>query len=377
MPDRLAVIDRSDLQTLFDVLSSQRQLLAPILRDNMIVLDEVRTVEELPLGWVDHQDGGHYRLEKTERDTCFGYTLGQQSWKKVLHPARQTLWSATRNDRSFSLQHDPIAERPRVLFGVRPCELAAIAVQDRVFLDGPYVDTAYRERRRDVCIVAVNCTRAGSTCFCASIGTGPRATSGFDLALTEVIENGRHFFVAEVGTPIGAGLLADVPNRPASDEEVTAADRAIADAAEHMGRSIELDGLHDELGRAVEYPRWNEIAERCLTCGNCTMVCPTCFCTNIEDRTDLTGDEAARLKKWDSCFTIDFSYICGGSIRPSAPARYRQWLMHKLVNWVDQFGTLGCVGCGRCITWCPVGIDITEEARIIRQSETRAGAARS
>jgi Fe-S oxidoreductase len=96
------------------------------------------------------------------------------------------------------------------------------------------------------------------------------------------------------------------------------------------------------------------------------MVCPTCFCTTVEDVSDVTGDHAERWRRWDSCFTLGFSYIHGGSIRNSGKARYRQWMTHKLASWIDQFGTSGCVGCGRCITWCPVGIDITEEARAIR-----------
>ena len=111
------------------------------------------------------------------------------------------------------------------------------------------------------------------------------------------------------------------------------------------------------------------MAERCLTCGNCTLVCPTCFCTNVEDVGDLTGDHAERWRVWDTCFSVDYSYIHGGSVRPSGRARYRQWLTHKLATWHDQFDSSGCVGCGRCITWCPVGIDITQEVAAIRETE--------
>jgi sulfhydrogenase subunit beta (sulfur reductase) len=136
-----------------------------------------------------------------------------------------------------------------------------------------------------------------------------------------------------------------------------------------MGRTLDTADIKALLYRNYEHPRWDNAAARCLTCGNCTMVCPTCFCTTVEDVTDLKGEHAERWQKWDSCFTMDFSYIHGGIIRSSPKARYRQWMTHKLATWIDQFGTSGCVGCGRCITWCPVAIDITEEVRAIRESE--------
>jgi Fe-S-cluster-containing hydrogenase component 2 len=133
-----------------------------------------------------------------------------------------------------------------------------------------------------------------------------------------------------------------------------------------MGRSLEAAGLDKVLLAGLESPRWEATAARCLSCANCTMVCPTCFCTTVEDTTDLTGDHAERWRRWDSCFTLDFSYIHGGAVRRTTASRYRQWLTHKFATWFEQFGESGCVGCGRCITWCPAGIDVTEEARAFR-----------
>jgi Fe-S-cluster-containing hydrogenase component 2 len=135
-------------------------------------------------------------------------------------------------------------------------------------------------------------------------------------------------------------------------------------------KHLDTVDIKDLLYRNLEHPRWDEVAARCLSCANCTMVCPTCFCTTVEDTSDLAGRETTHQRRWDSCFTTDFSYISGGSIRQSGKARYRQWMTHKLASWIDQFGTSGCVGCGRCITWCPVSIDITEEASVIRETET-------
>jgi formate hydrogenlyase subunit 6/NADH:ubiquinone oxidoreductase subunit I len=242
-------------------------------------------------------------------------------------------------------------------------------VQDRVFLQGEYRDPTYQARRKKIFVVAVNCGQAGGTCFCVSMNTGPQVTFGFDLALTEVLENGRHYFVVEVGSEPGAEVLGEVPFREAGVVEIEAAADIVARTATQMGRSMDTTDIKELLYRNYEHPRWDDVAARCLTCANCTMVCPTCFCTTVEDVTDLTGERAERWRKWDSCFTMDFSYIHGGSIRSSARARYRQWMTHKLATWIDQFGTSGCVGCGRCITWCPVGIDITEEVRAIRESD--------
>ncbi|HWH71517.1 MAG TPA: 4Fe-4S dicluster domain-containing protein, partial [Candidatus Sulfotelmatobacter sp.] len=245
----------------------------------------------------------------------------------------------------------------------------AIAILDKVFLGGPYVDPTYQARRQEAFIIAVNCGKAGGTCFCVSMQTGPKATFGFDLALTEVLQGVRHYFVVEVGTERGAEVLRQVPHQPASAQDQAAADQVIAQTASHMGRTLDTTDIKGLLYRNYEHPRWDQVVRRCLTCANCTMVCPTCFCMTVEDVTDLTGDYAERWRKWDSCFTMDFSYLHGGSVRATPRSRYRQWMTHKLATWIDQFGTSGCVGCGRCITWCPVAIDITEEARAIRQSE--------
>jgi sulfhydrogenase subunit beta (sulfur reductase) len=254
--------------------------------------------------------------------------------------------------------------------------LHAIAIQDNVLLNGPHVDTYYKARRENSFIVALNCAKACATCFCVSMNTGPKAKSGFDLALTEILEAGRHYFVLEAGTEKGLQVLAELPARPAEAPESTAADLVVQRTAGQMGRSMDTSDIKELLYRNYEHPRWDDVARRCLTCANCTMVCPTCFCTTVEDVTDLSGEHAERWQRWDSCFTTDFSYIHGGSIRPSAKARYRQWMTHKLATWLDQFGTSGCVGCGRCITWCPVAIDITEEVRAIRESEPAKGASR-
>ncbi|GIK78411.1 MAG: sulfite reductase subunit A [Acidobacteria bacterium] len=349
------------------IARSGYELIGPTIRDGAIVYDEIATSADLPIGWTDEQDGGSYRLRRRDDEALFGYAVGPQSWKRFLHPPEVTLWRASRDgDGAMAIESCEDGKPSYAFVGVRSCELHAIAIQDRVMVGGEHPDPFYAARRDGALLVAVNCTVGGGTCFCVSMGTGPRAGPGFDIALTEVIDGGRHYFLCEAGSEPGAAILAAVEQAPARAAEAAAATAAIAVAARHQGRSMEADGIRELLYDNYEHPRWDEVSERCLTCGNCTMVCPTCFCTTVEDSTDLAGAEADRTRRWDSCFTMDFSYVHGGSVRASARSRYRQWMTHKLATWIDQFGTSGCVGCGRCITWCPVAIDITEEVAAIR-----------
>ncbi len=364
------VIERDQLDTLFSGLQSRGYtIVGPTRRDGAIIYDELSSTADLPAGWTDIQDGGTYRLEERSDAALFGYAVGPQSWKKYLFPPELRILRARRTDDGFETTADEPAAPKLAFLGVRSCELHAIFIQDRVFTGGPYVDPTYSLRRENTFIIAVNCSDAGGTCFCVSMGTGPKAEAGFDLALTEVLEDGRHYFVMEIGTEHGLEMIEQVPRRPASHAERASASAVVDRTAAQMGREMETEGIKELLYRNYEHPRWDDIASRCLSCTNCTMVCPTCFCSTVEDVTDLTGDEAERVRHWDSCFNVDFSYIHGGSVRSTPKSRYRQWMTHKLATWIDQFGTSGCVGCGRCITWCPVAIDITEEVRAIRAGE--------
>jgi sulfhydrogenase subunit beta (sulfur reductase) len=364
-----SVIERGDLDRLLGALHEQGfETVGPVRRGDAIVYDTIASAADLPAGWTDEQEAGHYRLKRRDDAMLFGYNVGPSAWKRFLFPPALALWQVTRAERGFTLSADDQPVPRYALIGVRACELAALRVHDRVLTGGPYVDVEYRARRAQAFVVAVGCVKAGGTCFCASMGTGPEPVSGFDLALTEVLEDGRHRFVVTVGSERGEALLAGLSARPAAAADVAAAQRATAGAAT-MGRAIDTRDLAPLLARQHEHPRWSRIAERCLTCGNCTLSCPTCFCHTVEDHAALDGSTAGRVRRWDSCFSLEFSYIHGGSVRPSARARYRQWLTHKLSSWHDQFGSSGCVGCGRCITWCPAKIDMTEEVRAIREAQ--------
>jgi sulfhydrogenase subunit beta (sulfur reductase) len=373
-----ALLAVSGLEALLTALRMDGyQLIGPTMRDGAIVYDTITGLGELPAGWTEVQEAGTYRLRRRDDEALFGYAVGPQSWKRFFFVPRLRLWTAHREGTGFSVETETAAPPRLALIGARSCDLHAIAVQDRTFLEGPFADPDYAARRREVFVVAVNCGVAGGTCFCVSMQTGPRVERGFDLALTELGERdpGEHRFVVEVGSERGAALLARLEHEPAAEEDLRAAGEVSERTARSMGRTLDTREIKELLYRNLEHPRWDEVAGRCLGCTNCTLVCPTCFCSTVEDVTDLGGTTAERWRRWDSCFTQDHSYLHGGSVRASVRSRYRQWMTHKLASWIDQFGTSGCIGCGRCITWCPVGIDLTEETAAIRASDGQRGVA--
>ncbi len=354
-----AVFPASALDHMLDAIRRRGfRLVGPVVRDGAICYDDIGSAADLPAGWTDDQDAGAYRLRRRDDGALFGYATGPHSWKKYLFPPAARL-----------LPPEQPPDRPFAFIGVRACELHAIAIQDRVFLGGQHKDPHYEGRRAEAFIVAVNCGEPGGTCFCVSMAAGPRAASGFDIALTELLDDGGHRFLAEAGSERGADVLRQMRARPAADADIRASRTVSERAAAAMGRAMPQLDLRGLLYENYGHARWDDVAARCLSCGNCTMVCPTCFCFGVEDVCGLsagTGDgNPERRRSWDSCFTMDHSYLHGGPVRVSVRSRYRQWLTHKLATWEDQFGTSGCVGCGRCITWCPAGIDITQEVAAI------------
>jgi sulfhydrogenase subunit beta (sulfur reductase) len=366
--DAAGVIEPEGLEALVGALRARGyRVLGPTVRDGAIVYGDLGLAADLPVGWTDEQEAGRYRLARREDEARFGYAVGPHSWKQFLFPPRVRLWRARRRDAELEIEEEPAGGPRLALFGVRSCELHAIAIQDRVFLAGRFVDRDYEARREDAFVVAVNCFEPGGTCFCVSMGTGPKTEAGYDLVLTEILD-GRHRLLVESGTERGAEVLSTLPRRPVESADFDAARAAVDAAARKMGRELDPTDLRSLLADNLEHPRWRDVAQRCVTCGNCTLVCPTCFCSSVEDSTDLIEGVAERSRVWDNCFSVDHAYIHGGSIRPSDSSRYRQWLTHKFGTWHDQFGTSGCVGCGRCITWCPPGIDVTEELTAIRET---------
>ncbi|NIL97323.1 MAG: sulfite reductase subunit A, partial [Planctomycetales bacterium] len=341
--------------------------IGPQIAESAIVYDDLDAIDQIPVGYLDEQDGGHYRLQRSG-EAWFDYVVGPHSLKNYLFPPREPVLELQRIDNRWHQREPERSSTPLAVIGLRSCDLHALRIQDRVFLGEHYEVPAYKARRETLFLVAVNCRRAADTCFCHSMNTGPAVTSPFDLALTELDAH----FVVQIGSQQGSQVIgaaewsdctpAEIDQAKGLPEQLRErmAGRGTAgqgeSAGETRGRHLDTTGIHDLLLDNLEHPRWEEVAQRCLACANCTMVCPTCFCSSVEDVTDLTGEQVRRERSWSSCFTAEHSYLHSGTVRKTTASRYRQWLTHKLATWIDQFGTSGCVGCGRCITWCPVGI---------------------
>lgn len=340
-------------------------------KDGAVQYSRIQRAQDLPIGFQDEQTPGRYRLSASGAKSYFGYVVGPQSAKEFLFPPREALLRMKKSKgKGVAIQEFPDFEKKKIaLIGLRGCDIAAMGILDRVFLGQRHQDPTYKARRKNLFVVGVNCTHSVSTCFCTSMGTGPRIQSGADLILTEVLAGEKHFFVAETSTDKGKHFLEKLEISVAASAEIGLATSKIEKTAERVSQNRGLNpiGIKEFLYQNITHSNWDQIAERCLACGNCTAVCPTCFCSSVEDVTDLQGKETDRVRKWDSCFTSEHSYIHGGSVHQSISSRYRQWMTHKLASWHDQFGSSGCTGCGRCVTWCPVGIDIREEIGKMRE----------
>ena len=364
------VLSVADLDQLIQLLKQDgRTVIGPTVGDGVISYEGLAGAGALPAGVGDEQSPGHYRLRQRDDVALFGYALAPASWKRHVFPPRAVLFRAERRDSAITIEEEPEPTRRLAFIGVRACELAAMAVQRGVLLGPANTERSFAARTGDLFIVAVSCGTPAGTCFCVSAGTGPVAADGYDIRLTEVIDESGHRFVADSGSTAGALLLGRLNPTAATPEDLTAVEQVNDRARNSMGRTVELADAPELLARNLEHPRWDDVAARCLACGNCTMACPTCFCTDTVDENLLDSDGAVRARVWASCFGIGYSDMHGGTIRTTVRTRYRQWLTHKMSYWVDQFDTLGCVGCGRCITLCPVGIDITEELTAIRATD--------
>ncbi len=355
------LVQQPAIESLINILTqSGYRVIGPRIEQHAIVYDDIQSIEDLPQNWCDTQAPGLYQLSPIPNQPnkkLFHYNVGPHSWKKFLFPPNSIL---------SPINNQAPPQKPLAILGARACELAAIAIQDRVFINEHYTDSNYQLRRKDLFVIAVQCTTLADTCFCSSMNTGPKLpppdNQQFDLALTELPDAS---YLLRVGSPrgqeIATSLFRQHPPQPASHNQIESEHQAISHVESNMKRSLPTENLKENLLKQLQNPHWDDVASRCLSCANCTMVCPTCFCSSVDEVHDLTDESIVRQRRWDSCFNPDFSHTSGAPVRNTIRSRYRQWVTHKLATWFDQFGSSGCVGCGRCITWCPVGIDLTAE----------------
>lgn len=361
----------ADLERLVrQLIDDGYRVIAPVERHGSVAYEEIDHADELPVGLTVDQQPGHWRSAHDGTRSRFGWTPGADSWKRWFFPPEQQILSLRRQDGSFAVEAPPSPGRPLALLGARDCEVRALRVLDRVLADPDHPDPRYVDRRAGTFVVAVTCGRPAETCWCTSMGGGPRPSSGFDIAITELLDHGRHRLLAEPGSRHGADLLDAIGAQPATDDDIREADAVATAASGRIADRLDGQSIADRLAGTELHAQWERIATRCLSCGNCTLVCPTCFCSRVEDRTELApappgGANAHRHQRWASCFELDHSNLVGRPVRATTASRYRQWLTHKLQTWPEQFGTTGCVGCGRCTTWCPAGIDLAVEANTL------------
>jgi ferredoxin len=357
---RPGFLPRSSLATLFSALQQAGyQIYGPRVREGVIQFGPVDDVSSLPVGVTNDQQAGHYRLATSENQRLFDWNHGPQGLKPLCFAPREVLWQETVEPFGYKRAEPEL--RPTAVIGVRACDLAALDIQDHQFLLEMRPDPHYAERRENLLLIGVDCAHSAATCFCASTGDGPSLGSGYDIGMAELDEG---FLIWHLSDK-GQAIVEQLSLKPADDGQLGAMLLATTRAAQQQQRQMPDSEELMHLYHRLEHAHWEDVGERCLSCGNCTAVCPTCFCYHTEHEMALTGDTAEMVRSWDSCFSPTHSDMGHFKVRASTKHRYRQWLTHKLAGWQVQQRRTGCTGCGRCIVWCPVGIDITQEAKAV------------
>lgn len=365
-----AKIKKDDLKIIFDILKDSHKIIGPKIANDVVTLSEI-DFNDIPSGYIDSQNPGSYRLNRGGPNRIFSFSIGPESFKRFLHPPEKDIFAFKESKSGITISHPSNEEKPAAFIGMRACDISGLKLLDKVFLEGPVRDAAYDSVRRNSIVIGINCIHPHNNCFCASMGAGPELKDSFDMALTELDDS----FLIETCTPKGNAILKGLTTEEARTKDLNEKAQKMEECKKTMKKSVKASDLPWLIYRNLEHPEWNDVASRCLACGNCTQVCPTCFCNSTFDCLQISGFNkkssavsGIRVRTWDSCFSKNFARVHGGNFRASRKARYRQWLSHKMAYWIDQFGSPGCVGCGRCITWCPVGIDITEELEALRHA---------
>ena len=340
----LKVLEKDRLEHLVTGLLDDYQIFGPVARRSDVSFQEVSSAEMLKLD----------------------YTTTTLPPKKFFH-RREDLVEYEAGG-GFKVPELDL-ERPILLLGVHACDLNAILRQDRLF-SSEYVDPYYLRRRESSAIVALTCTDVGENCFCASLGTGPTIEEGYDLLLTDLGGS----YLVEVGTDRGREMIQGLALRDASGADLAEKERRVKEVLAKFKKSIRMEGLAELASNSPDHEVWTLIGEKgglagcfpCLSCGNCSMVCPTCYCYEVADIPDLSFEAGVRSRELDSCQVLEYAAVAlGGNFRSDRKSRVRHWMMCKFGAAGGQINS-SCVGCGRCIRSCPAHIDLTEVAKSLR-----------
>ena len=321
-------ISKKDLLSWLSQLLEDRYLVAPTKVDELTLFRQVDRVD----------------------DIVFDFDNTNLSPKEWFFPPSETLFYVERKDGHVELIPATI-ERETAIFGIRPCDARGMAMNDYPFLAEP-ADALYRQHRDKTTLVGLACLTTRPECFCTSMGSGPHDPANLDILLTEVADG----YIVQVLTDKGKALLPD--------KLITAAD--VSPPPVPALSEVPSGDISEKMRRAFDDPFWDRLADRCIHCNICSYVCPTCYCFDVRDYTDKERIE--RVRSWESCQSPGFTRIAGGyDPRPTKGSRLRQRFAHKLLYFPEQFGALGCVGCGRCVRACPVNIDIREIIQDVQQ----------
>jgi len=309
-----------------------------------VIFDELRNLEDMPLKYRDVQGPGSYRLIEGN-----GVRHSFASPKEVIHPARQELFNV---DSNGGVSYPPIESKKIALVGIKSCDLASIKVMDRILSN----DDSYNARRKEALTIVEECINPGDTCFCGSLGTGPYVSEDFDLAYARIDDDHVLF---KYGSRVGLNLVKRLGLKPASEELVNTYSSLMSEAKEKTSPlKFGLSDIENSMLKSMsDVDLWKKLSEKCVGCANCNLVCPTCFCTEFLDDLKL-DNSASRVRFWVGCLSYVYGLVAGTHFRPELYMRYRHFVLHKFLFYRKQIGLVGCVGCGRCITWCPVGIDL-------------------
>ncbi|MDD5475452.1 MAG: 4Fe-4S dicluster domain-containing protein [Syntrophales bacterium] len=311
---------------------------------------------------VQDEDNVLFKVLEKGMEPLTEYDNTKNAPKNFFFPQQETLMRYLKKERGSELLGVPGVTAEAVLFGVRPCDARSFVLLDNIFDDPQYRDPYYVDRREKTTIISIACTRPPYTaCFCTSVGGHPLSSEGVDVSLIDLGDN----WLAEFVTEKGEKLMKKLGDLPKGDEQWASKKEALAEkAAGAITTKIPGKDIKPWLDENFDHPFWDTIHASCLACGTCTYLCPTCHCFDITD--EIKKSDGRRVRSWDSCMYWLFTHETSGhNPRTSQKQRWRQRFMHKFKYFVDNFDAIACVGCGRCVMYCPVNIDIRKIAQDI------------